>query len=93
MIMTEVKQPWYKRLADKLSPAFKVSLEFVETSLVVLYIVNGVTAFLVLFDFVPASTNFKRGVGSLTFGFSMFAFIAFINKGVKHQTGAKKGKK
>ena len=91
--MTEAKQPWYSRLWARVQPALRVSLEFVETSLVVLYIVNGVTGFLVLFDFVPASTAFKRGVGSLMFGFSMFAFIAFINKGVKHQNGAKKGKK
>lgn len=91
--MTEAKQPWYKRFLNWLSPAIKVSLEFVETSLVVLYVVNGVTTFLVLFDFVPASTTFKRLVGSLAFGFSMFAFVAFINKGVKHQNGAKKGKK
>lgn len=86
--MPKNKQPWYK--FEWRHTAKKISMETIETALVVLYIAYNLAAFLVLFDFVPASTTFKRIVGALAFGFSIFAMIAFINKGVKHQSNLKR---
>lgn len=73
--------------------AFKTAVEYAETTMVLLYIFNGVAAFLILFGLVDSSTTFDKIVGCVAFSFSVFALIAFINKGVKHQSSTKKGKK
>jgi hypothetical protein len=73
--------------------AVSAAIEYAETIIVLLYIFNGVAAFLILFDLVQTNRFFDRIVGSLAFAFSVFALVAFINKGVKHQSNSKKGKK
>lgn len=82
-----------KSLFGWVPKALNAAVEYTETTLVLLYIFNGVAAFLILFDLVQSSTLFNKLVGSLAFAFSVFALIAFINKGVKHQSNNKKGRK
>ncbi len=76
-----------------ISKVLTVMVEYAETAMVVLYIFNGIAAFLILFELVESSTVFNKSVGALAFAFSIFALIAFINKGVKHQSSSKKGRK
>jgi len=73
--------------------ALAQAVEYAETIMVLLYIFNGVAAFLILFGLVESSSLFNKAVGSLAFAFSVFALVAFVNKGVKHQSKSKKGKK
>lgn len=74
------------------SKAKQITVEYAETTMVLLYIFNGIAAALVLFDLVDSSQLFNKIVGSIAFAFSIFALIAFTNKGVKHST-SKKGKR
>lgn len=75
------------------SKSVNTTVEYAETTLVLLYIFNGVASFLVLFGLVQSSSLFNKLVGALAFAFSIFALIAFINKGVKHQSSSKKGRR
>lgn len=69
------------------------SIEATETTLILLYIFNGVASFLILFDFVVSGALFRRLVGSIAFAFSVFTLVAFVNRGVKHGSKKSKGKK
>lgn len=88
-----VVEPKQNRLLGWFPKALSTAVEYAETTMVLLYIFNGVAAFLILFDLVQSSTLFNKLVGALAFAFSIFALIAFINKGVKHQSSNKKGRK
>lgn len=67
--------------------------EYAETSLVLLFIANGLATMLILFNQVDANDFQKQVVGSIAFAFSLVAFVRFTNQGVKHQLTNKKGKK
>lgn len=63
------------------------------TALVLLFIVNGLATFLILFGWVEAGEFWKHVFGSLSFGFSAVALVMFTNRGVKHQSKSKKARK
>lgn len=86
-------QSFVERVKQRAAIIGKTILEYIETIIVILYIVNGVATFLILWGLVETSPTFNKLAGALAFAFSMFAFVAFINKGVKHETKSKKGKK
>ena len=92
-IVVASKPGFRQRYFGWVPKALSAAVEYAETTLVLLYIFNGVAAFLILFGLIDSSTIFNKAVGSLAFAFSIFALIAFINKGVKHQSNSKKGKK
>ncbi len=65
--------------------------EYSERFFVLLFIVNGLATFLILFNWIEnVSDTFRESVGALAFAFSAVALIMFINKGVRHQLVTKK---
>lgn len=82
-----------KTFVEKLANVGKATIEYAETTMVLLYIFNGVASFLILFGLVQSGTVFNKVAGSIALAFSLFALVAFINKGVKHQSTNKTRKK
>lgn len=66
---------------------------YAETILVLLFIVNGLVTFLILFNLVEASEFAKQLAGSIAFAFSVVGLIIITNRGVKQQNQVKKGRK
>ena len=66
---------------------------YAETILVLLFIVNGLATFLILFNLVEANEFAKQLVGSVAFAFSAVGLIMITNRGVKQQSQVKKGRK
>lgn len=84
----------YNPLGWNWKRAGEIVHEYAETSLVLLFIANGLATMLILFNQVEANDFQKQVVGSIAFAFSLVAFVRFTNQGVKHQlTNNKKGKK
>ena len=84
----------YNPLGWNWKRAGEIVHEYAETSLVLLFIANGLATMLILFNQVDANDFQKQVVGSIAFAFSLVAFVRFTNQGVKHQlTNNKKGKK
>lgn len=83
----------YNPLGWNWKRAGEIVHEYAETSLVLLFIANGLATMLILFNQVDANDFQKQVVGSIAFAFSLVAFVRFTNQGVKHQLTNKKGKK
>lgn len=78
---------------DKLKFVGTLANEYTKTLLEMVYIINGVAVFLLLFDLVDSSKPFRYAVGSIAVAFSVVAFATLSNHGVKNQTNVKKGRK
>jgi len=82
-----------RNFKDKTKQAFETVRECAETALVLLFIVNGLATFLILFNLVEAGEAWRNIIGSVAFAFSSVALVRFTNHGVRHQTRTKKGRK
>lgn len=73
--------------------ALEVAKEYAETTLVILYIVNGFVASAILFDVVNSPERLNHAVAALSLGYSAIGFLMFISRGVKHQIAERKSEK
>lgn len=71
--------------------ALELAHEYAHTLFEMLFILNGLAAFLILFDLVDSTKLFRYGVGALALAFAGVAFASLSNHGVKYQIKAKKG--
>lgn len=77
-------------LSGKWAVTKAVAQEYAATTLVILYVVNGLLASAILFDIVSAPQTVRHTVAALAIAYSAVGFVTFINRGVKHQLAERK---
>ena len=70
----------------------EIAQEYIETLYILLFIINGLATFLILFDKIEVGQNAKQIVGALSFGFAAVMFITFTNRGVREKHYKHNGK-
>lgn len=80
-------------LSQKWEITKAIAEEYAATSLVILYIVNGLAASAILFDIVQAPQSLEFAVAALAIAYSAVGFVMFVNRGVKHQLAERKLKR
>lgn len=77
-------------LSGKWNVTKAVTREYAATTLVIVYVVNGLLASAILFDIVSAPEVVRHAVAALAIAYSAVGFVMFINRGVKHQLAERK---
>ncbi len=75
---------------SKVSGLKDYATEQVTTLFILLYIVNGVAIFLILFGWVTPSDLVSKVIGAMALAYSIVGLLAYIQMGVKHQNNSKK---
>lgn len=77
-------------LREKWQITVALAQEYAATTLVILYVVNGVLASAILFDIVQAPQTVRFAVAALAVAYAAVGFVMFVNRGVKHQIAERK---
>ena len=67
--------------------------EYALTALALVFMISGTATFLILFNWVDAGEQWKHIFGAINFAYAVIAFVVITNRGVKHTSKSKKGKK
>ncbi len=68
----------------------KSAREYGDTAFSMLFIINGILVFLVLFDLVDASKLVQHLAGAVALGFSFASFLKVNHQSTKHQLNGRK---